>query len=499
MTKISELLGEEFASHDGVVPFEGEFGQQRCVLTREDMLFYVARLAEIINGHARIGILSNQRIETYLAVVGSVMAGITFVPLNPKFPSTRLQTILELANVDFILTDDSTELIHHENFSNVSRLNVSDLARTAVDDSQESISSMSRALQTELNSDDFAYLMFTSGSTGVPKGVPVSYGNLASYIAAISDVLRIGRGLRFTQFFDLSFDLSIHDIFLSQYLGGTLVAPKPIDLVMPQNYLNRENINVWFSVPVLGALLGRSKKKAEYSGLQHMLFCGEALPIETVIACRPHLAPTGRMWNLYGPTEATIAFTAADVTHTATTEGVASIGLPFGRNRVALHAAEGIIESPKPGDEGELLLGGPQVFQGYSTDVPLPFVVENDNTYYKSGDLVRIAELGIEYRGRVDSQVKWRGYRIELGEIETAIRAEFELKTVAVVLTQGTDDPVIVAWCLRDECTRELNLDQLNERLPSYMIPHQIVQLDAMPLNVNGKIDRLALSKMEIR
>jgi len=221
------------------------------------------------------------------------------------------------------------------------------------------------------------------------------------------------------------------------------------------------------------------------------------LPMETVAACRAWLADGGRMWNLYGPTEATIAFTAADVTDSARTDGNASIGRPFGKNRTAMLRGDGSVDdSPALGEEGELLLGGPQVFAGYSTDAPSPFVDHDATRWYRSGDLVRIDDEGVYFRGRVDSQVKFRGYRIELGEIETLARRAFGLKTVAVVVAGEGAKARLVMFHLASEAAEPIDLQLLGSDLPGYMVPAEAVSLGAMPTNQNGKIDRRVLASM---
>ena len=205
------------------------------------------------------------------------------------------------------------------------------------------------------------------------------------------------------------------------------------------------------------------------------------------------------MWNLYGPTEATIAFTAADVTDSPRLDGNASIGHGFGGNVTALlDAAGNVIAGPAVGAEGELLLGGPQVFAGYSTDAPSPFVSAGELQFYRSGDLVRLDADGVYFRGRIDSQVKFRGYRIELGEIETVARRTFGLKTLAVIVAGEGGTAKLVMYFLESERPSDVALDVkvLADTLPAYMIPAEVRGLAQMPTNQNGKIDRRALSAM---
>ena len=483
------------------VAFEGPFGdEKRLSMSETDAGAVISSLREVLLAHgvapgSRVGVLSKHRIETYLAVLAEVTTGATFVPLNPKFPADRLRTIIELSNPTIMIGDRTTSSTALAIASSLPFID----AAAVPPSTAEAGKWLAAVAAVPATGGDTAYLMFTSGSTGTPKGVPISYDNLAHYVDGVSTLLALPDGLRFTQFFDLSFDLSMHDIFVSMRHRGTLVAPTQIDMMMPGGYVARERIDAWFSVPLLGAQLGSGKRKDGFGGLRSMLFCGEALPMETVEACRPWLADRGRMWNLYGPTEATIAFTAADVTESSRSEGNASIGRPFGSNRTALLRHDtSVAEQPMVGDEGELLLGGPQVFEGYSTDAPSPFIVQGDKTYYRSGDLVRIDEEGVYFRGRVDSQVKFRGYRIELGEIETVARRKFARKTVAVVVVGDGAEAKLVLYCLASEDPDGSGIDLrlLEDTLPSYMVPTMSIALDAMPTNQNGKIDRRALAAL---
>lgn len=494
MSPASRLLTERWRTFGDAIAFEGAFGDaNKVAMSASDAGCMIAALSGLLRAkgvgpNVRVGVLSNHRVETYLAVLSVVAAGGTFVPLNPKFPADRLRTIVGLARPVLILGDRSTFDVGADVAGSVPFVDVASVQPAAGPADID---------PAEVGPGDTAYVMFTSGSTGTPKGVPVSYGNLTSYVDGVTELLDIPADSRFSQFFDLSFDLSMHDIFVSTRCHGTLVAPTQIDMMMPGAYVARERIDAWFSVPLLGAQLGAATRKEGFPGFRSMLFCGEALPMETVAACRAWLADGGRMWNLYGPTEATIAFTAADVTDSARTDGNASIGRPFGKNRTAMLRGDGSVDdSPALGEEGELLLGGPQVFAGYSTDAPSPFVDHDATRWYRSGDLVRIDDEGVYFRGRVDSQVKFRGYRIELGEIETLARRAFGLKTVAVVVAGEGAKARLVMFHLASEAAEPIDLQLLGSDLPGYMVPAEAVSLEAMPTNQNGKIDRRVLASM---
>lgn len=499
MSVCSVLLTDRWRAVDGDrVAFEGPLGgEKRVALSETEAGARIAALAAVLREHGvgpdvKVGVLSNHRVETYLAVLAVVSVGGTFVPLNPKFPVDRLRTIVELARPVVVLGDVSTVEVHKEVAASTAFVDVAQHVGGPDAKGEWLASAAAVVSSTGRNT---AYVMFTSGSTGTPKGVPISYANLAAYVDGVTELLDIPDGSRFSQFFDLSFDLSMHDIFVSMRRRGTLVAPTPVDLMMPGAYVARERIDAWFSVPLIGAQLGAGKRRDDCPGFRSMLFCGEALPMETVAACRPWLAAGGRMWNLYGPTEATIAFTAADVTDSPRTDGNASIGVPFGVNRTAMLDGDGsVVTAPRLGDEGELLLGGPQVFVGYSTDAPSPFVEYDGEQWYRSGDLVRIDGEGVYFRGRVDSQVKFRGYRIELGEIETVARRTFGLKTLAVVVSGVGSDARLVLFHLAGEANGDIDLQRLATALPNYMIPAEAVALESIPTNQNGKIDRRALA-----
>lgn len=434
-----------------------------------------------------IGILSNHKQETYIAVLAAYFLGIKFVPLNPKFPVLRLQRIIELADVGLILSDPSVDL------------NAYKLPAPVIVVELTSKTARSSTLLPKIKThcpDAIAYQMFTSGTTGDPKGVPISYANLSAYVNGLLSAIDFPASPRCSQNFDLSFDLSIHDIFITLALGGTIVPPSQVDLLMPASYIQSKKLDVWFSVPLFAHIAGKSFDAEKHSHkLQMALFCGEALPSQYVELFSNFLSDPAELYNLYGPTEATIAFTLCRANDDALSLPNVPIGAVFGQNLVAIEGENGNILPSTEGAMGELLLGGPQVFDGYTPTVDKEvFVAIGGEKYYRSGDLVRFDKNGIYHLGRIDDQVKIRGYRIELGEIESAFRKTFPQRLCATFVFETNGAATIgLAYTGAEEID---NFAELGKLLPEYMMPMYTQRMNALPTNVNGKVDRRRLSEL---
>lgn len=448
----------------------------------------------------RVGIYLNHTVEAYVAVLMAFMSKITFVPLNPSFPSERLRTMCEKSQIDVILCGATNKPV----FTSVPQVTVS-LDATSTSENDEVGSDSFSLNSTTRESDDIAYILFTSGSTGEPKGVPISYSNLSHYVTSICDLIEFTQGGRYSQLFDLSFDLSMHDIFVAWFNRGAVCAPNAGDLLFPRGYLERNDITDWFSVPMLGKVLSTCYSKSGDTGkLNTMLFCGEALPVDYVRELKSKIKVSIASWNLYGPTEATIAFSGEPL------EGLdletldrpsVSIGNPFGQNRAAILEAETnkILKRGdwKEGLSGELLLGGPQIFSGYLDSANAnPFLESGGLRYYKSGDLVEFSGSSVWHLGRVDGQIKLRGYRVEVEEIESRLRTHLSsgLAAVAVGKFKGAD--WLCAFHVGEIPPISQLIERLHIQLPEYMIPKFYFQLEALPLNVNGKLDRKELARL---
>ncbi len=487
MTALHGTLARRLSESGDAIAVLGS-GRRAPDLVYDDFAKSVAGLQSVLQTRAvkTIGILSTRRAEAYISVIAAHLMGVKFVPMNPDMPVERLEKIAQLGDVDLVLTDPTTTELAEKIGSE--QLSLADCP----------LADVGQPLQVTPPKDPatIAYQMFTSGSTGDPKGVPVSYGNLDHYVHSVVDTLSIPESARFSQLFDLSFDLSLHDIFVALSRGGTLCPASKIDLMMPHVYLAKKQIDVWFSVPMIaGIAIQGQEDAAPTHRLQMALFCGEPLPTDYATGFSAFLEPGAPLYNLYGPTEATIAFTAARFTADCPHSSV-PLGAAFGENLIAIDSESQVRPADEPGTEGELLLAGPQVFAGYTPPVSDPFVQNDGTTYYRSGDLVRVADDGaLIHIGRTDSQIKLRGYRIELGDIEAAVRRAFGVTSAAaVVLGEGAGREIGLAYQADQDIS---DLVPLDEHLPSYMRPARWLRLGKMPVNVNGKIDRKAIRQMD--
>ena len=433
----------------------------------------------------KIGILCTRSAEAYLGVLACYLNGRVFVPLNPAYPTERLRSIVSAADVDLVLHQNANE-------STLSALGVPDQPITFMPPSEADCQWNSSMLKSPAPTAT-AYQMFTSGSTGAPKGVPITHHSLSHYIEEVTNHIDFPTGARYSQLFDLSFDLSIHDIFVTLSRGGTIVPASDTQLLIPGSYINKQRIDVWFSVPTLSVAAAKpaSGKPIKHK-LQLALFCGEALPMDYVQNFRSLMDKDAPIYNLYGPTEATIAFTSHKLSSSDNRFSTAPIGSSFGENTLGLLTEHGPTTAPAEGDEGELLLSGPQIFHGYEphrdTDC---FIYHESLRFYRSGDTVRVNDDVFHFIGRIGSQVKIRGYRIELGEIEAVFRKTYKLQNVAaVVVGLGNQSRICLAYEGDVEITDTHDASNI---LPKHMMPQSLVKLTALPQNNNGKIDRKAL------
>jgi amino acid adenylation domain-containing protein len=443
-------------------------------------------------------VYASRSATAFAGVLGALWAGHGYVPLNPSFPVGRCREMLLRSGCRTLVADATAADKLEELLEGIDE----PPAIIVPGDEGEELEAVAEPVFAE--EDAIAYLLFTSGSTGRPKGVGVAHGNVTSFIAAVAERYEIDENDRFSQTFDMTFDLSVFDMFLAWQRGACVCCPSERQLMAPSRFIRDSELTVWFSVPSLGAFMRKLRmlKPDSYPSLRWSLFCGEPLPAELAAAWAV-AAPSSVVENLYGPTEATIACTVHrfDPAEAVGDNGVVPIGEPIGETRALVADPE--LGEAEPGADGELLVSGPQVTPGYWQDAEktaAAFVMPPGTAerHYRTGDRVR-RPLNpgepLTYVGRMDHQIKVLGHRVELGEIDAALRD-----------ASGIDAAIAVGWPLTASGAGGIaaflgdpDIDvaalraKLAERLPEYMVPRRFELLEALPLNANGKFDRKAM------
>jgi amino acid adenylation domain-containing protein len=453
----------------------------------------------------------------YAAVLGTLMAGHGYVPLNRTFPVDRTRLMLERSLCRSIVVDAGSEPQLDALLSGIEtpllvvcpeRSDVGQLATKFPPHRFVGATDLSDADEwrpMHVSTDSIAYLLFTSGSTGQPKGVMVSHANVLHYVDYVTKRYNFSSSDRMSQTFDLTFDLSAHDMFVAWHNGACVCCPTQKQAIKPGAFIRDARLTVWFSVPSTALFMRRLGvlKAGMYPGVRLSLFCGEALTADLVREWAL-AAPNSAIENIYGPTELTIACTAYrwDATNSPAEcgQGLVPIGEPFDDMEALIVNEE--LREVEPGAAGELLMTGPQLCLGYWRDAEKTrraFVTPPDRagTYYRTGDRVQRRGPGspLLYLGRLDSQIKVLGHRVELGEVESAVREASGLDGVVALgwpMTPSGADAIEVFLQMDNFDTKEL-AEKLKARLPVYMVPRNIRVLRQFPLNANGKFDRKAL------
>lgn len=439
-----------------------------------------------------VGIIANQDFDTYAAIVACLLSGITYIPIEPSHPDERNNHMIGISGIKRILCSNledvgkSFYLQHSEKFILTQEGTVENCT-----------------LQLQLTANP-AYILFTSGTTGIPKGVPVSMGNLESFVANVDAMgLSITQDSRFLQFIDLTFDLSVF-AFLIPLLKGAQVfcLPKsPLKYTLAIQLIQDESVTHILTVPSFVQYLKPYFDEIILPSVKHWLFCGEALKSELVKGWQGCI-PDGIIYNVYGPTEATIFCTAYRCTPASIKElnGITCIGKPFEGTLLKLFCDGETVETP--GQTAELCIGGQQLTTGYIDDPKknaVSFFEHQGNKFYHSGDLCRLDDEGdFFYSGRNDSQVKVHGgYRIELGEVEhSALKLNEILNCAAIAVEDLSGISVIYLFVQSSLMDEESLVARLKPMLPAYMLPKRIIFLEEIPVNLNGKTDRVALAQM---
>jgi amino acid adenylation domain-containing protein len=459
-----------------------------------------------------VAVLADRSLAAYGGILGVLGSGRGYVPLNPKFPLERTLVMLQASDCRTLVMGKECAAILESLLPRLEKpltIIVPDSGwRPEKSWSPHRLITARELVKTAdprdplVEGDDTAYLLFTSGSTGMPKGVAVSQSNAVAYMEYAGKRFALNTEDRCSQNFDLTFDLSVHDLFTCWDAGATL-CPYAQQTLTPASLVDELKLTVWFSVPsvaMFASKLGLLQPGA-FPTLRWSLFCGEALSSSLANAWQ-QAANNSVLENLYGPTEATIAITYyrwdSGTSPAESVRGVVPIGWPFEGQQVCA-VDENLAPVPQ-GESGELCLAGSQVTSGYLNDAEktaASFVRlrhTGDQTWYRTGDMVRQDERGcLFYLGRRDFQVKIKGYRVELQEIDLVLREAAHTELAVAIpwpLSEGSASGVVGVLSGCDPANDRQVLAACNKKLPRYMVPTRLYHFPQIPLNVNVKIDR---------
>ena len=454
------------------------YGELRA---RSDAL--AGRLSERFGAdRAPIAVLGHREPAMLVAFLGAVKSGRAYVPIDTALPQQRIDKILAISRPALVLT-------------------AQEAARLSAGEGRSAVRSM--------QSEDPFYILFTSGSTGEPKGVIITLGCLEHFIGwMLGEQKFADRAEIFLNQAPFSFDLSVMDLYCNLATGGTLFSVSR-DLIENPKLLYRaladSNVTTWVSTPSFAqmCLVEPTFREPMLSHVRRFLFCGETLPPPT--AARLHERfPRAEIWNTYGPTEATVATTSVQIDNEILEKySPLPVGRPMPGTQVVIVDRAGKVLPAQA--RGEIVIAGPNVSPGYLERPDLTaevFFEFAGQRAYRTGDQGHFRDDLLFFQGRIDEQIKLSGYRIELGDIETNLLRLPQVRD-AVVLPVMKNSAVqsLAAFVLLGarepisdfELGRVLR-QQLAERLPAYMLPRKFLFLDAFPMTPNGKVDRARLA-----
>jgi len=462
----------------------------------------------------RVGIYLNRSIETAIAIYGILNAGAVYVPLDPKAPATRSRFLINDCGIKVLITNPSQK-------RNLKKVLAEDIELQTIiglkDDGERPIISWEKVYQASENYTrpfalveyDLAYILYTSGSTGDPKGIMHTHASGLSYARLSADLYQLTEADRIGNHAPIYFDISTIGFFAAPLVGASTVIAQDAHIVLPTSLsqlLEKEKVTVWYSVPL--ALIQMLEKglleERNMESLRLVIYAGEAFPpkyLRRLMQQWPH----AQFSNSYGPTE-----TNQCTYYNLTGLPMSDDPIPIGR---VLENMEGLIlneddDEVSLGEVGELLIRGVTTMKGYWQNPSLTaksfFSKKRDtglaDVYYRTGDLVRMDAAGdLHLIGRKDHQVKIRGYRVELGEVEAHLVSHPEVSEAAVFTSRADDTMLQIEAAIIPRGSDGINEEELRtflkEKIPQYAIPELMTFVTSFPRTATGKIKRSALKE----
>jgi amino acid adenylation domain-containing protein len=519
--KLSDLLVQSAKAFPGRPAVQG----QSKTWTYQRLHEYSDAIAGRLLGETgvqkqRVGIYMDKAPETVAAIFGVLKSGACYVPLDPMAPLERLKLIIRDCGLGIIITsihkqDGLHQLV--EDSSPVQMLIFADYdAQSELGFWPVRVLTLNPAENLPLEPISFpeysesalAYILYTSGSTGQPKGVMIQHSAAYAFVQWAAASLRLSEADRFASHAPFHFDLSVFDIYAAILHGGCICLVPSALSIFPKSladFIENESITVWYSVPsiLIQLVLHGRLEQRRLDRLKHIIFAGEVFPTKYLSQLLLQV-PGAKYYNWYGPTETNVC-TYQAVSVAPPEDKTVPIGKPCTGQELYI-----VDEDQRPcaaGEKGELWVHGPTLMEGYWNDAEKTSRSLVDNPFsqtpqkiYKTGDMVSWNEAGeLEYHGRIDHMIKSRGYRIEIGEIETVLNKHEEIHEAAVVGVQDEQvgKRIKAALVLRPDS--RLTEPQIKhycaQHLPAYMVPESIQVLACLPRTSTNKIDRKKLEQ----
>ena len=442
-----------------------------------------------------VGVWMQRSPEMVIALLAILKAGGAYVPLDPSYPAERLAMMMDDTQMPIILTDRNVG-------SGV--LTAANAPQVLFVDAENFSDEADTDLETNVQPKDLAYIMYTSGSTGAPKGAAIPHRAVVRLVKE-TNYASFSPNETFLQLAPISFDASTFEIWGPLLNGGKLVVMSPALPTLEEigSAIRDHGVTtLWLTAGLFNAMV--DERLDDLRPLHQLLAGGDVLSVSHVGKALNALKNT-RLINGYGPTESTTFACCHTIDANAPLEGSIPIGKPIANTTV--HILDSNLQPVPIGASGELCIGGDGLARGYWRREELtaekfvadPFSREPGARLYKTGDLARWRRDGvIEFLGRVDNQIKLRGFRIEPGEIEVALKQQPGVRDSVVIAREDSPGEKHLVAYVVGSSSQDALLAALRKSLPDYMVPSAIVSLPSLPRTANGKLDRNALPRPEL-
>lgn len=428
-----------------------------------------------------VGIKTTHSPEMIIGIFGILKAGAAYLPIDPEYPSDRVQYMLENSGTNILLTNSTSDVF---------------AGRIILLNNIELLDNDNRNLEIVNNPNDLAYVIYTSGSTGTPKGVMIEHRTVVNFIHGITETIEFRTGKSILALTTISFDIFFVETILPLIKGMKVVLLDDKNKYYGQlaDIVESNNVSMIQATPSRMKILLETGEKNNWLGkIERLLIGGE--PFSKSLLEKIKSSTQAKIFNMYGPTETTIWSTISELTK----KNEIDIGTPIANTRI--YIVDTFDHLQPIGFPGELCIGGDCLARGYlgNEDLTREKFVDNpfqpNQKMYRTGDIAMwLPEGNLLFLGRMDNQVKIRGFRIEPGEIEYHLLRHESVREAVVVGNHKDNETYLCAYVISDRTVNHLELrDYLLKSLPDYMVPSYFIQLDEMPLTPNGKINRKAL------